>query len=308
MKNQRRDDQRSRTVLVLLVLAALTVISLDAGTGSDSIARPARSAVGSVLGPAESGATQMMSPVRTVGDFFRSRDGIKAENAKLRRENELLRSQVNSSEADRNRLAEYDDITKTVKSSGFKSVNARVVGIGAAQSFSRTVTINAGTDDGIRRDMTVLNGDGLVGRVLRATRSNATVLLIVDRASTVGGRLGSDNELGFLRGDGKLSGSGRLTLSAVDGTTVPKNGDAVVSWGSRNAVPYVAGVPIGRVEKVTATPRQQSYTVTVAPYVDFSSLDVVAVVVGKAKGGNTKGGKAKGGNTKGGNTKGSKGK
>lgn len=264
------------------MLAALTVISLDAGNGSDSVAGPARSAVGSVLGPAESGATQMMSPVSTIGDFFRSRDGLETENADLRRENELLRSQANSSEADRNRLAEYDAVTKTVKSSGFKSITARVVGIGAAQSFSRTVTINAGTDDGVRRDTTVLNGDGLVGRVLRVTKSNATVLLIVDRASTVGGRLGSNNELGFLRGDGKLSGSGRLTLSAVDESAAPRTGDAVVSWGSQRAVPYVAGVPIGRVEKVTATPREQSYTVTVAPYVDFSSLDVVSVVVGKA--------------------------
>ncbi len=47
-------------------------------------------------------------------------------------------------------------------------------------------------------------------------------------------------------------------------------------------MPYVAGVPVGRVEKVESSPRQQTRSITVAPYVDFSSLDVVGVVVGNA--------------------------
>ena len=42
---------------------------------------------------------------------------------------------------------------------------AEVIAIGAAQGFSWTVTIDVGANDGIKRDMTVLNGDGLVGRV-----------------------------------------------------------------------------------------------------------------------------------------------
>ena len=78
---------------------------------------------------------------------------------------------------------------------GYALVPARVVGIGAAQSFSRTVTIDAGTDaPACAPDLTVVNADGLVGRVLRVTRTTATVLLIVDAESVVGGRVGREHE------------------------------------------------------------------------------------------------------------------
>ncbi len=117
---------------------------------------------------------------------------------------------------DRNRAAELDGLLATAKSTGYALVPARVVAMGPAQSFSRTVTIDAGTTSGVHPDMTVLNNDGLVGRVLRADRSTATVLLLVDRESVVGGRLGSSMEIGFLRGRGPTGGRARLDLDLVD--------------------------------------------------------------------------------------------
>jgi rod shape-determining protein MreC len=127
--------------------------------------------------------------------------------------------------------------------------------------------------------MTVVSGDGLVGRVVRATRSNATVLLIVDRSSTVGGRLGSDLEIGNVSGTGALSGSGGLELDLADASVAPVRGDVVVTWGSPDGVPYVAGIPIGRVADVHANPRTLSKHAAVTPFVDFSALDLVGVVV-----------------------------
>ena len=151
--------------------------------------------------------------------------------------------------------------------------------MGPAQSFSRTVTIDKGRSSGIFADMTVLNHDGLVGRVLRADRSTSTVLLIVDQGSVVGGRLGSSLEVGFLRGRGDLTGSGRLDLELVDNTTMPGSGDVLTTWGSRTSAPYVPGIPIGTVESVYSSPRQLSRQAVIRPLVDFSSLDLVGVVV-----------------------------
>src|SRR5699024_5761273 len=113
-----------------------------------------------------------------------------------------LRAKLNTADFDRNRLAEYDRLAGLTTRADLETVPARVVGYGAAQSFQRTVTIDAGRDSGVRADQTVVGPNGLVGRVLRVSRSNATVLLIVDRSSVVGARLGSNNELGMLRGDG----------------------------------------------------------------------------------------------------------
>jgi rod shape-determining protein MreC len=108
------------------------------------------------------------------------------------------------------------------------------------------------------------------------------VLLVVDSGSVVGGRLGAAQELGFLRGDGDLSGVGRLTLTTMDPRAVPAVGDSVLTWGSQGGRPYVSGVPIGIVLSVEASPRDQTATAVIAPSVDFSSLDLVQVVLGAA--------------------------
>lgn len=271
----RQDGRRARTTVVLLVLAAVALISLDlTGRGSGM-----RTVVGSVVGPVETGASRAAAPFGAIPELFNTRSSLRRQNDRLEARNAALRRQIATTGLDRGRLAEYDALSRYTTAAGLRTVQAHVVGVGAAQTFRRTVTIDVGESRGVHRDMTVIAPDGLVGRVLSATRDNATVLLAIDKASVVGARLGSDNELGLLRGDGSLAGAGRLSLTTTDPSKVPTKGDTVVSWGSRNGVPYVAGVPIGRVESVTAAPRAQTATVAVAPFVDFSSLDLVAVVV-----------------------------
>jgi rod shape-determining protein MreC len=141
------------------------------------------------------------------------------------------------------------------------------------------VTIDAGADAGIRPDMTVLNNDGLVGRVLRVTSSTATVLLVVDAGSVVGGRVGDSMEIGFLRGRGDLGERGRLDLELVDDSEVPAKHATVVTWGSESGAPYVSGVPVGRVVSVYSSLRETSQRAEIEPFVDFGALDLVGVVV-----------------------------
>src|SRR6478752_7527483 len=163
------NDQQgpSRGLLVALVLACLTVMSLDSLDSSP--VDPARRAVGEVFGPAEVASAAAIRPFTAVPDWFRSKDSMQQDLLDLQAENSDLRSKV----------------------------AARVVGLGPSQSFSRTVTIDAGSDAGIHPDLTVVNNDGLVGRVLRVTRTTATVLLAVDADSVVGGRVGRSMEVGF---------------------------------------------------------------------------------------------------------------
>ena len=137
--------------------------------------------------------------------------------------------------------------------------------MGSAQSFSDTVTIDAGSAAGIHPDMTVLNNDGLVGRVLRVTRTTATVLLIVDTDSVVGGRVGESMEVGFLHGRGELGGDGRLDLELVDESEVPARHDTVVTWGSQDGAPYVSGVPVGRVTSVYSSLRESTQRAVIDP-------------------------------------------
>jgi rod shape-determining protein MreC len=268
-----------RSVLVALLLACATLITLDYHGGTDSPVEPARRAMGEVFGPVESAAAAAVRPVTAVPDWFRSRSDMRHEIATLTAENSDLRQQVNTSGVDRNRLAEYDGLTSAAKTLGQALVPARVIGVGASQTFSRTVTIDAGSKAGIAPDQTVVNADGLVGRVLRVTSTTATVLLVIDAESVVGGRIGDSMQLGFLHGRGDLGRSGRLDLELVDDSVVPSKGEVVVTWGSQGGAPYVTGVPVGRVTQVFSSLRQTSQRAVIQPFVDFGALDVVGVVV-----------------------------
>ena len=270
---------RARSTLVVLVLASATIITLDYRGGSDSPLEPARNAVGEALGPVEVATADAVRPLLAIPDLIQSKDSLRAEILSLQSENSELRQQVETSALDRNRLAEYDGLAHAAADTGHSLVPAHVIAVGSSQSFSRTVTIDAGTRAGVTADMTVLNNDGLVGRVIRATRTTATILLILDADSVVGGRIGSSMEVGFLRGRGKLGQDANLDLDLVDDSVIPAADDVVVTWGSQGGAPYVAGVPIGRVMSVVSRPREQSQRAIIAPYVDFGSLDLVGVVV-----------------------------
>ena len=60
---------------------------------------------------------------------------------------------------------------------------------------------------------------------------------------------------------------------------VPAKGDVVVTWGSEDGAPYVAGIPVGKVTEVYTNLRETTQRAVIEPFVDFSSLDLVGVVV-----------------------------
>lgn len=270
-------DRPSRGVIVALLLACATLITLDHQGGDASPLEPVRRGVGEAFGPVEEATSAFVEPFTAVPDYFRSKGDLKAELAGLEAENSQLRREVRTTALDRNRLAAYDELAGAYPR--HRLVPAHVIGLGAGQSFSQTVTIDAGTRDGVHADMTVVNNDGLVGRVVRATRSTATVLLILDVDSVVGGRLGSSMELGFLQGRGEVGEKGRLDLDLVDDSIVANEGDTVVTFGSQGGSPYVARIPIGRVTAIFSSPRETSRRAVIQPFVDFTSLDLVGVVV-----------------------------
>lgn len=275
----RQPRRGSRGLLVALLLASATLVVLDHQGGEDSPMEPARRVVGETLGPVEAGADTIARPFVAIPQWFRSKSDLRDDMTRLKNENAELRREVNTSALDQNRLQAYDDLTTAAEETGRALVPVRVIAYGTAQSFTRTVTIDGGSSSGIAPDQTVVNADGLVGRVIRVTSSTATVLLIMDAESVVGGRIGESMEIGFLRGRDVIGNEGRLDLELVDSTVIPAEGDTVLTWGSKGGSPYLGGIPVGRVASVYASPRETTQRAVIEPFVDFSSLDLVGVVV-----------------------------
>lgn len=279
-RDPERDAGRpARSLVVALVLASAALMVVDKAGGDGSPVDPVRRVVGEVVGPVQAGVSTVVRPLVDLPGALRSNGSLRDDVSRLEAENADLRNQLGKAGYDDQRLADLEGLRALSGDIGYALVPARVIAIGAAQSFSSTITLDAGSDAGLRPDMTVVAAQGLVGRITSVTAHTATVLLIVDDTSSVGGRIGDNQELGFVRGHGTLGTDDRLELELADRNVVPKVGQQIVTWGSEGGSPYVAGVPIGTVGKVYESLRETSYRAVITPAVDFTALDLVGVVV-----------------------------
>lgn len=280
LARERREDRGlpSRSLILALVLAATTLMVIDKASGDASPVDPVRHVAGEVVAPIEDLTSTVLHPIASLPGFLRTNGQLRDQVAALQAQNDALEAQLAQAGYNANQVAELKGLRSIAGDMGYALKVAHVRAIGSAQSFTDTVTIDAGSSDGLRSDMTVVNGDGLVGRVTSVTTHSATVLLLTDARSTVGGRVGDTMKLGFVRGQGRLAG-GDLDLDLVDQTLMPQVGQPVVSWASGESAPYVSGVPIGKIVKVFQSLRETSYRAVMQPYVDFGSLDLVGVVV-----------------------------
>ncbi|MGW2601416.1 rod shape-determining protein MreC [Streptomyces klenkii] len=270
-----RDTRESRLLLVLLVAIAFALITVDIRGGERSPLDGVRHAAASVFGPVEKGVASAVDPVGNAVAAVRDSDERHNRISALERENTGLKQRLGSNDRNRGRAAELDAMLKTAGRGQYGIKGAQVIAIGAAQGFSWTVTIDAGSHDGIKRDMTVLNGDGLVGRVTTVARDTATVLLANDPKFTVGTRMEKSGELGFANGQG----AGVLRVELLNGKAVVRPGDRLVTFGSSRDKPFVPGVPVGEVTRVEPAGGSLTRTLQVRPFVGYSKLDIVGVVV-----------------------------
>jgi rod shape-determining protein MreC len=265
-----RDKRRVRQLLALLILTSFTLITIDYRSGDESPLASVRRFAGAVFGPIERAVSAVVRPIgnalSTVGDL----GTLDGEVKRLREEQTQVRGEARRVEDLRRQLDEARGLLKIANDGQFRLVSARVIGV-APSSFEWTVTIDAGSRDGVRKDMTVVNGDGLVGRVISAAPFSSQVLLAIDAKSKVGARIAHTGEGGLLGGNGLDDMTFEVTNPAVQVAT----GQPIVTAGST----FVAGVPIGQVKETRSTPGALTRTVVVTPYVRFTSLDLVGVII-----------------------------
>lgn len=265
-----RDSRSTRLLLAFLLVVSVTLVLIDARSRQV----PGRGIVASVIGPLQSVASQVTRPFVTFLGDLTSLPALRRDVDRLTQENDRLRGDLVSSEFERSRAEQFDDLLRLAGSGAYRIVPAQVVAIGPAQDYTRTVTIDVGLRDGITPQMTVVTGRGLVGTVVSAGPTTATVVLIADRNARVGARTAGTGEIGVVAGDGSLESLGLQFLSTAD----PRVGQRVVTRGSINGRPYVPGVPIGEIISVDGGPGRLQSAV-LRPYVDLSALDIVGVII-----------------------------
>jgi rod shape-determining protein MreC len=261
-------------VLALLVLTAFTLITVDYranGGGSTGSAR--RGATG-FFGPIERLAADAVRPIRNAASAIGSVGSNHKKLQDLEKRNSALQTQLREEPFNQTRVDELNTLLHVSAVGQYKLVPAQVIGTGSGLGFEWTATIDAGSIDGIKANMTVLNGDGLVGRVKTVSSQTSVIVLANDPEFNVGVRL-ADGYTGIVSGHGRAD----MSLTLLDPSARVKVGDGLVTQGSQNQLPFVWGVPVGQVVTASSVLSGETQTGTVHPFVNFTDLDLVGVVV-----------------------------
>ena len=270
-----RDTRRVRVVLGVLLIAAVALITVDFRDGGSS---PVRSTGAGFFGPVERFTSNITSPISSVFDWVTGGPSANGKIAALQAANAKLRAELSSAQLSQADEAQLGSLLQLAGRGGYRIVAASVVAAG--QDYANSVTLDVGSRDGVHAEETVLNGDGLVGDVTQVSADTSTVLLATDASSVVGVRMAGSNQLGAVTGTGKsLSGSSLLRLRLLDANATMQTGQSLVTFGSLQDRPFVPGVPIGQVTQVQGNAGSLTQTALVKPFVNFTSLGVVGVVI-----------------------------
>jgi rod shape-determining protein MreC len=273
-----QDSRRTRLVLGVLLLIALALITLDFRDGGAS---PVRNVGADIFGPIERVTHDITNPVSSLFDSITGGPSAQGTIASLQRENSSLRAQLSTAQLSQSESRQLSQLLR-IDAGAYRIVGATVLAVGGG--YSDTVTLNAGSSVGIKPDETVLNGSGFVGTVTQVSLDTCTVRLASDASSVVGVQIAGTGEIGEVTGTGKsMSGSGMLRLTLFDANAVLQRGQEVVTYASVNNRPEVAGVPVGTVVSVQSSGGSLEQTALVQPFVTFTSLGVVGIVVAVPK-------------------------
>jgi rod shape-determining protein MreC len=273
--------RRSRYVLLVLTLLAVTLITLDA-RGVIALGSAKEGAV-DVLAPVRSGARWVTTPFRNAWNGITGYEGLEQENSELRAELERLRGEEMLEE---NARAELQRLQEQLNLGFVGDLDTQIARVttGAYSNFEdHTLELDKGSDHGLAVGNPVVagvsgevDGGGLVGRLVQVSRTRSVVQLITDPDLHIGIRLVDPPDIGVGRGG---EGGTFIVDRGIDITDPVEPGEGVLTGGLEDAImPAGVPIPIGNVTRVTPDPAAFTQVLHVEFSVDFSRLDVVQVI------------------------------
>ena len=266
--------RRTGVSLLVAVVGHIVLLSTQANTASGvPVFQAITFAVFSEVQRAVSGTAAGASGLWNA--YFELRT-VRTENESLRRELDAVRLQWQMDRAGAQRVRGLEALLGLRDSAGLATIGARIIA-GDATPYFRTVTIDRGRRDGVRRDSAVLSATGVVGRVVGEPGSRASrVQLLLDRNAAAGALIERTRVAGLVMGseDDQL-----LRMAYVSNLEDVEVGDTVVTSGVDGI--YPKGFVIGDVTLVRRGPRLYR-TILVRPRIRFGDLDEVLVAVSES--------------------------
>lgn len=269
-----RRSGRGRLVFLVFLALSILLITLDYRQDLGALDK-AREVSSSVVAPIQRGLTAVFRPV---GNFFSSigdLSSLRSENAELKDHVQDLESQMGRARQIEEENQELTELLELKPAwSALPKVTAQWIGT-VPSNYKWAIFIDKGSADGIKPDMPVVNHDGLIGKVIRADPHQSVVLLLIDPQAGAGARVQGVRELGVINGNGA---DRPLSMDLVNKKARVSVGDEVVTSGQEGSI-FPPAIPIGRIARVTGDAAGFDHIVEVDPYVEFTQLAYVQVLL-----------------------------
>ena len=271
-----RRTGRGRLLLVVFIGLCIVLITLDFRQGEGGPLERAKEISAAIVDPVQRGFATVFEPV---GDFFSSLadlGDLRSDNARLEAENREMAERIDDAvavEDENEQLRAQLELDESYVS--MEGLNAEVIAR-PSSNFRWFVTIDKGSDDGIREDMAVITPQGLAGKIINARADTSTVLLLIDPEGAAAATVRESREVvGTIQGHG----AGQpLSFDFVDPDVEVKEGDEVVTSYYNEGI-FPPNIRIGTVSDVGTDSAAAEQDIEVDPYVDFTSLDFVLVLL-----------------------------
>jgi rod shape-determining protein MreC len=264
--------RNTRMLVVSLVVLSLATITVDYRGGSSGPFEAAGKSTLAVVGALQGAVRRVVHPIGAFAGGLAHVGSLRSENERLKQQVRALQQQSGRTVTLERQVAELSKLVHVQDTLKIRGVTAGVNGQSVG-NFEWSITINRGSVAGVRPNMPVITGDGLVGHVVEVAPNVSKVQLILDPQSAVAGRLSGSGETGLVVGqrDADL----RMDLVKPDASVLPN--EQVVTAGYQGGL-YPPEVVIGTVAHVYEPPGALTKIISVRPAVDFSALEFVLVV------------------------------
>ncbi len=262
-------DLRKLVLVAIVIILPLLSINMQRDPNEQPWYMQATIFVASRIQSAFMGFSQ---GVRGTTSLYLNLVDIKKNNRELTQKNAELQAQLAVMEEIRRENDRMSALLQFRGRSKMEMVNARVIGRDLMADFE-SLSIDRGSDHGLKQGLAVITPDGVVGYVARTDSRNSAVRVLTDRLAVIDAVVQRTRARGIVEGKNRTTCRLRYIERAVDVAV----GDLVVTTGVANLFP--AGFPIGRVTSVEETKYGVSQKVDIEPLVHPSSLEEVFVVL-----------------------------
>lgn len=210
--------------------------------------------------------------------FFKIRNGVEQlagvarENQQLRQELTSMAIQLSNCEEVAREGVRLRDVLGFKQPSGYRLLPARVISV-SGEGLARSALINRGVADSVFINQTVINQDGLIGRIWKLMPNHAEVQLLTAPQNRVAARVASGREMGIVR---YLPRDG-LVLADFPNQGKIEVGDTIITSGLGGV--YPPGLKIGTVIAVERPPNLPNCDVQLQLAANLGSMEELFILI-----------------------------